>query len=80
MVAPTHSINDGWGSKNKDLPLGMPNSQGDLTNYDPNSPQALGYLRWRHLGNKAGNFCFCDGHVETLQQSQIFNRNLLYDP
>lgn len=34
----------------------------------------------RHNGNKAANFLFCDGHVETLQPGQLIARNFEYDP
>jgi prepilin-type N-terminal cleavage/methylation domain-containing protein/prepilin-type processing-associated H-X9-DG protein len=74
MLAPTLSINSTAIDKNK------PISGGDTTNYDPGNANDLGFLRWRHLGNRAGNFLFCDGHVETLMQSQVFNKNLMYDP
>jgi len=76
MLAPTLAINSSWGMTHKDEPI----SGGDTTNYDPGNANDLGFLRWRHLGGKAGNFCFCDGHVETLTQSQIYNKNLLFDP
>jgi prepilin-type N-terminal cleavage/methylation domain-containing protein/prepilin-type processing-associated H-X9-DG protein len=53
----------------------------DTSNTDPGNGNGLGTLRWRHYGNtKAGNFLFCDGHVETRTQAQVLNRNLFYDP
>jgi len=55
----------------------------DLGNYDPGtSPGSgnLGLIRFRHSGNKAANFLFCDGHVESLFQNQVKRRNLRYDP
>jgi prepilin-type N-terminal cleavage/methylation domain-containing protein/prepilin-type processing-associated H-X9-DG protein len=61
---------------NKDEPI----SGVDLSNYDTGNGNDLGYLRWRHMGNKYGNFLFCDGHVESLTQSQVYNKNLMYDP
>lgn len=79
MLAPTLSISSSWGVAHKDQAI----SGGDLTNYDPGPGKGgnvLGYLRWRHESNRVGNFLFCDGHVETLSQSQVLNRNLLYDP
>jgi prepilin-type N-terminal cleavage/methylation domain-containing protein/prepilin-type processing-associated H-X9-DG protein len=56
---------------------------GDLGNYDPGSSPGsgnLGLIRWRHSNNKSANFLFCDGHVETLFQTQLKRRNLRYDP
>ena len=53
---------------------------GDLGNYDPGGSGNLGLIRWRHSRNKAANFLFCDGHVETLSQTQLKRRNLRYDP
>ena len=76
MLAPTLAINSSWGVANGNNPL----SGADLTNYDPGNPNDLGYLRWRHENNRVGNFLFCDGHVETLTQGQVLNKNLLYDP
>jgi len=74
MLAPTLAITST--AINKDNPI----SGGDLTNYDPGNPNDLGYLRWRHENNRVGNFLFCDGHVETLTQGQVLNKNLMYDP
>jgi len=79
MYAPNFSINSSFGVEYGSQPIGVEHGA-DLTNYDPNNPNDLGYLRWRHEGNKVGNFCFCDGHVETLSQSQVLNKNLCYDP
>jgi len=79
MYAPNKSITSAWGVANGNQPIGTENGA-DLTNYDPGDPNDLGYLRWRHENNRVGNFCFCDGHVETLTQSQVLNKNLCYDP
>jgi prepilin-type processing-associated H-X9-DG protein len=52
----------------------------ELVNYDPGTSANLGYIRWRHSGNQAANFLFCDGHGESLLQTQVKRRNLRYDP
>ncbi|HUJ09334.1 MAG TPA: DUF1559 domain-containing protein [Verrucomicrobiae bacterium] len=41
---------------------------------------SVGFLRFRHLGNKAANFLFCDSHVETLVYGRLKARNFMYDP
>src|ERR1017187_2342845 len=65
MLAPTFDYPTHIATKDKPL-IG-----GDLVNFDPGGAASLGYLRWRHYSNKAGNFLFCDGHVETLFQNQV---------
>jgi prepilin-type processing-associated H-X9-DG protein len=52
----------------------------ELVNYDPGTSGPLGFIRWRHSGNQAANFLFCDGHGESLLQTQVKRRNLRYDP
>ncbi len=49
-------------------------------NIDTGTSSGLGFIRWRHGGNDAANFLFCDGHVETLGMTQVKKRNLRYDP
>jgi len=49
-------------------------------NTDPANSSGLGLLRWRHYGDKSGNFLFCDGHVESLFIPQMKKRNFRYDP
>jgi prepilin-type processing-associated H-X9-DG protein len=52
----------------------------ELVNNDPGNAAGLGYIRWRHARNKAANFLFCDGHVESLFQTQLRKKNVRYDP
>jgi prepilin-type processing-associated H-X9-DG protein len=74
MITPLQAYNAS--ATDNDSPL--PGS--DLYNYDPANSISLGYIRWRHSGNKAANFLFCDGHGESLLQTQVKRRNLRYDP
>jgi prepilin-type N-terminal cleavage/methylation domain-containing protein/prepilin-type processing-associated H-X9-DG protein len=77
MVAPLESYSNPSYIPKRDLSITFP----DTSNSDPASGNGLGFLRWRHYGNtKAGNFLFCDGHVETRTVAQVLYRNLLYDP
>jgi prepilin-type processing-associated H-X9-DG protein/prepilin-type N-terminal cleavage/methylation domain-containing protein len=64
------------GATDNDSPL----QASELGNYDPGGSGNLGLIRWRHSNNKSANFLFCDGHVETLFQTQLKRRNLRYDP
>jgi prepilin-type N-terminal cleavage/methylation domain-containing protein/prepilin-type processing-associated H-X9-DG protein len=45
----------------------------------------LGNLRWRHMGNKAANFLFVDGHAESRKykselQTDLLRRNICVPP
>jgi prepilin-type processing-associated H-X9-DG protein/prepilin-type N-terminal cleavage/methylation domain-containing protein len=51
---------------------------GDFATSDYNGVMAR--IRLRHNGSKCANFLFCDGHVETLQPSQLQARNFEFDP
>jgi prepilin-type N-terminal cleavage/methylation domain-containing protein/prepilin-type processing-associated H-X9-DG protein len=64
------------GATDNDSPL----QASELGNYDPGGSGNLGLIRFRHSRNKVANFLFCDGHVETLSQTQLKRRNLRYDP
>ncbi len=57
-------------------PAGLARDNKDMVG----SGTSSGYLRFRHLGNKAANFLFCDSHVETLSFGQLKYRNFYYDP
>ena len=74
MITPVEAYNAS--APDNDSPL----RASELLNYDPGSIGPLGYIRWRHSGNTAANFLFCDGHGESLSQTQVKRRNLRYDP
>jgi prepilin-type processing-associated H-X9-DG protein len=75
MITPTQPYNASATDNNSPLP------GNDLLNRDSGTFSApLGYIRWRHSSNTAANFLFCDGHGESLLQTQLKRRNLRYDP
>jgi prepilin-type processing-associated H-X9-DG protein len=75
MITPTQPYNPSAPDNDNPIPAS------DVgPNYDPGTSGGLGYIRWRHSGNQAANFLFCDGHAESLAMSQVKKRNLRYDP
>lgn len=53
----------------------------DISQAFPSEPTQVGFPRFRHMGNKVGNFLFCDGHVESRAyksryQNEILRRNV----
>src|ERR1043166_1272957 len=40
----------------------------------------VGYIRFRHSGNRVANFLFCDSHVEGMVYGQVRFRNFYFDP
>jgi len=74
MITPLEAYNAS--APDNDSPL----RASELANYDPGTSVNLGFIRWRHSGNQAANFLFCDGHGESLLQTQVKRRNLRYDP
>jgi prepilin-type N-terminal cleavage/methylation domain-containing protein/prepilin-type processing-associated H-X9-DG protein len=76
MTAPQQAFNSS--AADNDAGLGA-----DLgPNTDTGTSANLGFIRWRHGGggNSVANFLFCDGHVESLNKTQVKKRNLRYDP
>jgi len=76
MLTPQQSYSAPASAADNNSPL----QSNEIQNYDSGNANFLGYLRWRHYGDKSGNFLFCDGHVESMQVSQVQKRNLRYDP
>jgi prepilin-type N-terminal cleavage/methylation domain-containing protein/prepilin-type processing-associated H-X9-DG protein len=55
-------------------------SSGLCGNNQDGDPSNVGRIRFRHSGNRAANFLFCDAHAETLVLGQLRWRNFYYDP
>jgi len=55
-------------------------SSGLCGNNQDGDPSNVGRIRFRHSGNRAANFLFCDSHVESLVLGQLRWRNFYYDP
>ena len=49
---------------------------GDNSDIDANA----GLVRFRHSGNRAANFLFCDSHVEAMTIGQVKYGNFYFDP